>query len=76
MWHGNGWLQHTALWEKWELEQIFSKAGMVSISKDNGIAWYCYGYNQAGTAHPVSTDTLWKYYQSNSYIQEIYGVNY
>lgn len=76
MWHSEGRLRHNVLWEKWELAQIFSTTGMVSISKDLDIPYYFYGYNQAGTAHPVSTDTLWKFHQSNSYIQEIYGVNY
>ena len=47
-----------------------------NLSTDNNIAYYFYGYNQAGTAHPVSTDTLWKRYDSNSDIQEVYGVTY
>ena len=75
-WHGGAWLMHSTIWEKWELEQMFNGTGMIDITNGVSIDYYIYASNQGTSAHPLSTETTWYRYDSNCYIQEIYGVNY
>lgn len=75
-WHGMAWLMHSTIWDKWELERMLNSTGMINLTKDCDIAYYIYAYNQGTTAHPLSTDVIWYRYDSNSYIEEIYGVKY
>lgn len=63
---------YSKVWDKWELEFVFANSFRFEIAISRHSHWQIRGNNIAS----LSTETLWRGYEQNCGVVEIYGINY